>query len=95
MRSPPKMRSRSSSREMTNWLDARVALAAGTAAQLVVHAPGLVALGAEDEQAPGFHHALAQLDVGTAAGHVGGDGDGALLAGVRDDASLLCRGAWR
>ena len=72
-----------------NWLDARVALAARPAAKLVVDAPGLVALGAEDEQTAGLHHALAQLDVGTAAGHVGGDGDRARLPGLRDDARLF------
>ena len=35
---------------------ARVALAAGAAAQLVVDAPGLVALGAHDVEAAGGHH---------------------------------------
>src|SRR3954471_20922996 len=38
---------------------AGVALAAGAAAKLVVDAARLVALGAEDEQAAGLHHALA------------------------------------
>ncbi len=33
--------------------------------------------------------ALAQFDVGAAAGHVGGDGDGAALAGAGDDLGLL------
>ena len=31
----------------------------------------------------------AELDVGAAAGHVGGDGDGARHAGLRDDVGLL------
>ena len=31
----------------------------------------------------------AELDVGAAAGHVGGDGDGARHAGLRDDRRLL------
>src|SRR5688572_14021112 len=31
----------------------------------------------------------AQDDVGAAAGHVGGDGDGALPAGLRDDVRLV------
>ena len=113
---------------------ARVALAAGAAAELVVDAARLVPLGAEDVEAaglddllglglapaafqlgsdlrpgalrtprasrPGRQAALAQLgrgeelgvaaeqDVGAAAGHVGGDGDRALAAGLRDDLGL-------
>ena len=44
---------------------AGIALAAGAAAQLVVDAPALVALGADDEQAAGVHDALALgLDLG-------------------------------
>ena len=39
---------------------ARVALAAGAAAQLVVDAPRLVALGADDVQAAGLHHLVVQ-----------------------------------
>src|SRR6202034_598760 len=38
---------------------AGVALASGAAAQLVVDAPGLVALGTADEQASSGHHGLA------------------------------------
>ena len=135
---------------------ARVALAAGAAAQLVVDAPRLVPLGAEDVQArrarsprrarrrpaavkwledalpvaraaPGrsrrrgrsrrtrssstnfssplgsrsatssamallARHVLgaaAEQDVGAAAGHVGGDGHGALAAGLGDDLGFL------
>ena len=110
---------------------ARVALAAGAPAQLVVDAPGLVALGPADEQPPGGEHLLvgllelrfdlgqhvqhaplalervlgfeafarqplgcevlgvaAELDVDAAAGHVGGDRDGARLAGLRHDLGL-------
>ena len=67
---------------------AGVALAAGAAAQLVVDAPALVALGAEHVQAAELGHALAELDVDAAAGHVGGDRDGARLAGVLDDLGL-------
>ena len=103
-----------------------VALAAGAAAQLVVDAPALVALGAEHEQPAGLERLLlqalrpapdlgrarillararvldvleflpdahvgiaAELDVGAAAGHVGGDGDRARHAGLRDDVGLL------
>ena len=48
---------------------ARVALAAGAAAQLVVDPPRLVALGAADEQAAGLHDLLAVLlDAGLDAG---------------------------
>ena len=125
---------------------AGVALTAGTAAQLVVDAAGLVALGAQDEQAAGFADLVglrcqllavfilgvgehlpglenglvvglgkarglgdevrgeagllqvvlgqelgvaAQHDVGTTAGHVGGDGDGAELTGLGDDLCFL------
>ena len=56
---------------------ARVALTAGAAAQLVVDAPRFVALGADDVQAADIGDALAEHDVGAAAGHVGGDGDAA------------------
>ena len=125
---------------------AGVALAAGTAAELVVDAAGLVALGADDEQsaggadlfglagdlrlvlgqllgkqgpggqnvgvvgigvAGGVHDDLfgitglhqvgpgqvlgvaAQHDVSAAAGHVGGHGDGAQLAGLGHDLGFL------
>jgi hypothetical protein len=94
---------------------ARIALAPGATAQLVVDAPGLVPLGADDVQAAGLDDArmallpigldalplglvggvlefgiqvAAEHDVGTAAGHVGGDGHGAGLAGAGDDAGL-------
>ncbi len=65
-----------------------VSLPAGTAAQLVVDAPALVALGAEHIQAAGIDDALAELDVDAAAGHVGRDRERALLAGVLDDLGL-------
>ena len=98
---------------------ARVALAAGAAAQLVVDAAALVALGADDVQAAGGLDRLVALqplglqarlgdfvdfgavlrfqcgelglertaehDVGTATGHVGGDGDRARATGLGDD----------
>src|SRR5690606_22640155 len=82
---------------------ARIALTAGTAAQLAVDAPRLVALRTDDVQATRLHHlyfvavriayhgglrlayAVAQLDVGTAAGHIRRDRDRALLARERDD----------
>ena len=67
---------------------AGVALAAGAAAQLVVDAARLVALGAEDVQAAELDDALAELDVDAAAGHVGRDRDRAGLAGLEDDLRL-------
>ena len=101
---------------------ARVALAAGAAPQLVVDAAAFMALGADDEQAPGgqnliagaghlgrdigAHHfrlaaaagqfllhphvdIAAQLNIGAATGHVGGDGHRAGRAGLGDDHRLL------
>ena len=102
---------------------AGIALAAGTAAQLVVDAPAFMALGADDEEAAGVDDSsllrstsarisssrrvrsgprasakfrgdahlgiAAELDVGAAARHVGGDGDGAGLAGLGDDLRFL------
>ena len=128
----PKMRIRSSSSDRKNFERAGVALAARAAAQLVVDAPALVALGADHVEAAGLEHDLAvahtsalisaatrsisalraassgelgrdlgfglahqhvgvaaELDVGAAAGHVGGDGDGARAAGLGDDLGFL------
>src|SRR6185312_2965148 len=102
---------------------AGVALAAGPAAKLVVDAPRLVSLGAQDVQAAEGEHLVpllgaglgvarerfqvrlrlglrvrlgagepfrvaAEDDVGAAAGHVGGDGDGALAPGLGHDRRL-------
>ncbi len=67
----------------------RVALAGAAAAQLAVDAARLVAFGADHEEAAEFGDAFAEFDVGAAAGHVGGDGDRALLAGAGDDLGLL------
>jgi hypothetical protein len=64
---------------------AGVALAPGTAAQLVVYAPGLVALRADNLQPAEFFHAVFQLDVGAAAGHVGGDRHRVQLPGFGND----------
>ena len=66
-----------------------IALARATAAQLAVDAAGFVAFGADDVQAAELGDAGAEFDVGAAAGHVGGDGDGAALAGAGDDLGLL------
>ena len=68
---------------------AGVALAPGAAAQLVVDAAALVALGADHVEPAEVRHAVAQLDVHAAPGHVGGDGHRAALAGVLDDLGHL------
>ena len=54
-----------------------------------------VQLGADDVQAAELGDALAEPDVGAAAGHVRGDGDFALLAGVRRRSPLPPRRAGR
>ena len=125
MRSEPKMRIRSSCRRQEEFGGAGIALAARTAAQLVVDAPAFMALGADHVEAAGGQRLLlvggdfgadlarsragalglvgdagqfvldahvgiaAQLDVGAAARHVGGDGDGARHAGLRHDGGFL------
>ena len=67
---------------------AGVALAARAAAELVVDAPRLVALGAEHVEPADLEHAFAELDVDAAAGHVRRDRDRAELARVLDDLGL-------
>ena len=68
MRSEPKMRIRSSSSDEVELGAAGVALAAGTAAQLVVDAAAFVALGAEHVEAAGLERLLLlHLDVGLQA----------------------------
>ena len=52
----------------------RVALTSRTTAQLAVHTAAFVALRTDDGQTAGSLHFGRQLDVGTAACHVGGDG---------------------
>ena len=64
---------------------ARVALAAGAAAELVVDAAGLVAFRADDEEAAERLDAFAELDIRAAAGHVRRDRDRAHLAGIGDN----------
>src|SRR5258705_13323751 len=60
----------------------RVALAARAPTQLIVDAPALVALGANDVQPTDACHALPEDDVGAASGHVGRAGDRAGLTGL-------------
>ena len=67
---------------------ARVALAARAAAELVVDAARLVPLCREHVEPAGLAHALAELDVDAAAGHVRRDGDRAELTRVLDDVRL-------
>ena len=59
MRSEPKMRIRSSSQRKVEARRARVALAAGAAAELVVDAARFVPFGGEDVQPAERHDALA------------------------------------
>ena len=68
--------------------EAGVALASGTAAQLVVDSAGLMALGADDIQAAGSPGGVVELDIGTTACHVGGDGHTPVLTGMGDDLCL-------
>ncbi len=68
---------------------ARVALARATATQLAVDAPGFVAFAADHVQAAHVRDAGAEFDVGAAARHVGGDGDGAALPRAGDDLGFL------
>ena len=94
-RSPPNRRISSSSSDDVEARAAGVALTAGTSAQLVVDAPRLVALGADDVQAADVGDAFAEHDVDAAAGHVGGDGHRAVLSGILDDLRLPARGTSR
>ena len=48
-----------------------------------------MSLGSQNVESARLDHALAQLDVGSTAGHVGGDGDGPWLPGLRDDGRLF------
>ena len=68
---------------------AGIALAGATASQLAVDAAGFVAFGADNVQAAGFRHARPEFNIGAAAGHIGGDGDGAALAGAGDNLGFL------
>src|SRR6266511_1439356 len=65
-----------------------VALAARAATELVVDPARLVAFGAEHVETARFEHALAELDVDAAAGHVRRDRDRAELARILDDLRL-------
>ena len=68
---------------------ARIALAGAAAEELAVDAARVVVFGQDHVQAAARGDALAEHDVGAAAGHVGRDGDAARLAGARDDLGLV------
>ncbi len=68
---------------------AGVALAGGAAEELAVDAAEPWRLGGDHVQAAEFGDAFGELDVGAAAGHVGGDGDFPALAGLGDDVGFL------
>ena len=68
---------------------AGVALTPGTPAQLVVDAPRLVPLCADDEEPAKFLDPLAELDVRAAPRHVRRDRDGAFLPRICDDLSFF------
>ena len=70
-------------------IGAGVALPAAAADELPIDALRFVQLGADDVQAAKLVDAFAEADVGTAAGHVRGDRDFALLAGLRNDFGFL------
>ena len=65
-----------------------IALTARTASELTVDAARLVALGAYDCEAASLAHLGGKLDVGTTAGHVGGDGYTAFATGKRHNLGL-------
>ena len=68
---------------------AGVTLASGAAPELIIDAAGIVPFGADHVKPADAGDAFAQLDVGAASGHVGGDGDGAGFPGERDYFGLL------
>ena len=67
----------------------RIALPSGAPAKLIVDSPALMTLGPDDVQSTEFRNFFAEPDVGAASGHIGGDGDGSALPGLRDDGRLI------
>ena len=65
-----------------------ISLTSGTSPQLIVDPPGLVTLGADNLKTARLSGEIVQLDIRTAAGHVGGDGNRPVNAGVRHDLRL-------
>ena len=68
---------------------AEVSLTSGAAPELVVDSPGIVAFGPDDVEAANIRYALAELDVGSPARHVGGYRYAAGFARERDYAGFL------
>ena len=68
--------------------EARIALTAASSAQLIVDTAGLMTFTAQYGQTTQRARFLAQLDIGTTAGHIGRDRHRADLSGLRDDLSL-------
>ena len=68
---------------------AGIALTAGTPAQLVIDTSGLMPLRTDDHQAAGCLCFLIQLNIRTAARHVGGNRNRPVQARVRHDLCLL------
>ena len=68
---------------------AGIALARGTAAQLTVDPAGIVARTADHIESAKFGDPIPELDVGSAARHVGRDRDGELLPGACNDLGLF------
>ncbi len=66
----------------------RVSLTSGTAAQLVVDTPRLVALRTDNHQTACRPCLLVKLDIRTTACHVGSDGHCTVLSGIRHDFRL-------
>ena len=66
----------------------RIALAAGAAAELVVNAPRLMALGTQHEQTTQTGYAFTEHYVGSSPSNVGRQRYGALLAGLGDNCRL-------
>ena len=64
---------------------AGVALSGATARELAIDPARFVAFGADDVQAADLGDSFGEFDVGTAAGHVGGDHHLSFLTRLRDD----------
>ena len=64
-------------------------MASGASAQLAVDAARVVAFGSDDGESARLLGFGGQLDVGSAAGHVGGDGHGSGAAGFGDNVGFL------
>ena len=68
---------------------ARIPLAGTTSPKLAIDTAGLVSFRANDIQPAERVHPFAEFDIRPASGHIGGDGDGALLPGACHNVGLL------